>query len=108
MLTRLTITNTDIEALELIQSRFAGKIYRQKQKKNRPCYSLEIAGPDSDVFARAILPYSRTKRPQLELFLHARTLIVKPHGATEEAIRDRQEVARAAHLLKHDYLEAVG
>ena len=102
----LNITNTDLGVLESIQEIYLGRIRKFKKYANRrQCYSWTVTGNDSAVFAQAILPYSRTKRQQLELYLHARTLFAKPHELqspfSAERKIERAQVAQHAAYLKH-------
>src|SRR3990167_1671533 len=74
----IQLSNTSLVTLETIRTAYGGRIHRKKGYKNRQqCYSWQVCGALSDIFVRAILPYSKVKLPQLELYLHARTLFAK-------------------------------
>jgi hypothetical protein len=90
---RLTIANTHLESLELIQSFYGGKITDRTVRSNeRAAYLWQIFGRATEVFAQDILPYSIVKAPQLRLFLYARTLLVVTNGLTSEVHEERRKV----------------
>lgn len=75
--TAVSISNTHRASLEIIESVYGGRISEIKMRDlaKQQSYIWQLGGKNSEAFVSDILPYSVVKKPQLELYLYARTLL---------------------------------
>jgi hypothetical protein len=75
---RCTITNTDPRPVTKFHDMFGGCVYVRENKLRprwRRSFEWTVQGAELDAFVRQILPYSVTKREQLELLVEFRKLM---------------------------------
>lgn len=106
----LSVSGVDTKPLYWLQEHYGGtvRVGRNGISPNkRPIGRWGVYGDESEMFAKAILPYVIVKREQLELWFEARRLFTSFKGRprtqrlTDEELLERAEIADRVKVLKH-------
>ena len=84
---RLTVTNTSLELMKWMVSRFGGSFYTKakKEERNMQAYGWEVACKKAEKALRLLLPFLVIKKRQAELALQIQdTITIKRSTVTPE------------------------
>ena len=107
MMMALSMSSIDPTTMMWMHERWGGSLKTYDEpwritRNYRPLHRWIIYSLKAEAFARDIYPYLITKRPQMELWLRAREMVLPrgTKGVTDEQLQERLSLVEQIKILK--------